>query len=69
MVAEWPGGATLLIRVWFEADPDSFRARLTGVPTGAGGGPGGEVTIAVVSSVPEVLDAVRAWLHRTVPMP
>lgn len=67
MVPE-PGGATLLIRVWFEADLDGFRARLTGLPTDPGG-PGGEVTIAVVSSVSEVLDAVRAWLHRTVPLP
>jgi hypothetical protein len=54
--------AALVIRVWQEADPDAFRARLSAIDTSAGVVPGTEETVAVASTEEEVIDAVRRWL-------
>jgi hypothetical protein len=54
--------AALLIRVWQEADPDAFRARLSAIDASAGAVPGAEETVAVASTEEQVIDAVRRWL-------
>ena len=54
--------AALVIRVWHEGDAAHFRSRVSAVDTSAGSA-SGEVTVAVVSSPREVLDAVSDWLE------
>ncbi|MGY5891501.1 hypothetical protein [Blastococcus deserti] len=53
--------ATLVLRVWLESGSDDFRGRLTAVDTTVGH-EGGEVTLGVVSSASDAVEAVRAWL-------
>ncbi len=54
--------AALLIRVWLEGAGE-FRARLLTLGDDAAGTPADGVTVAVVSSPEDVLDAVRDWLR------
>jgi hypothetical protein len=56
-----PPSASLVIRVWLE-DAGEFRARLLTLGDGTAGTPAEEVTVAVVSSPGDALDAVRGWL-------
>jgi hypothetical protein len=53
--------SALILRVWLEDGPTSFRARLTALDTHAEGTPH-SVTIAVASSPAEVINAVAEWL-------
>lgn len=53
--------AALLIRVWLEG-AGGFRARLLTLRDATAERPAEEVTVAVVSSPGDVLDAVRDWL-------
>ncbi len=53
--------AALLIRVWLEG-AGGLRARLLTLQQATAGTPAEEVTVAVVSSPGDVLDAVRDWL-------
>ena len=53
--------ATLILRVWLEGGTDGFRGRVTTMDTSVRHG-GGELTVGVVASPGEVVDAVRAWL-------
>ena len=53
--------ATLILRVWLEGGTDEFRGRVTTVDTTVHHG-SGELTVGVVSSPGEMVDAVRAWL-------
>jgi hypothetical protein len=56
--------AALLVRVWTEGGAGAFRARVTAVDTSGPDAAGEEVTVAVVASPGDLLDAVRAWLDR-----
>ncbi len=53
--------AALLIRVWMEG-AGGFRARLLTLRDATAETPAEEVTVAVVASTGDVLDAVRDWL-------
>jgi hypothetical protein len=53
--------AALLVRVWLEG-AEEFRARLLTLGDVTEETPGEEVTVAVVSSPEDVIDAVRTWL-------
>jgi hypothetical protein len=57
--------AALLVRVWTEGGGE-FRARLTAVDTAGPTSGGEEVTVAVVASPGDVLDAVGSWLEQFV---
>ena len=54
--------AVLIIRVWVEDGPDSFRGRLTTVDPVGADDPAENSTFAVSSSPSDILDAVREWL-------
>lgn len=54
--------AALLVRVWLEDGPRSFRGRLTSIDTSPGRPGADEATVALAASPREVVDAVRAWL-------
>jgi hypothetical protein len=51
--------AALVVRVWFEDEPDGFRARVLSV----GRAGADDRTVAVASSPGEVVDAVSSWLE------
>ncbi len=55
--------AALLVRVWLEDGPESFRARVTAVGREAAAD---DATVAVASSPGDVVSAVRAWLEEFV---
>ena len=50
--------AALLVRVWLEEGPQSFRARVTAV----GLDRSEDRTVAVAASASDVMDAVSQWL-------
>jgi hypothetical protein len=52
----------LLVRVWFEDGPETFRARLTALLADEQGPAPHGVTVATVASPRDVLSAVREWL-------
>lgn len=54
--------AALLVRVWLEDGPATFRARLTSLSGPGGDGPPEEVTVTASASPSEVVEAVSAWL-------
>jgi hypothetical protein len=54
--------AALVLRVWAEDDPTSFRGRLTTTDTSPGADDLDDLTVAVASSPDELLEAIRAWI-------
>jgi hypothetical protein len=55
--------AALVVRVWLEGETGQFRSRLTTGDTSPGSAFGDEVTVAVVSSPRELMNAVSDWLQ------
>jgi len=58
--AERDQGGALVVRAWFEAGDDGFRARITSVVDIESG----RREIVVKTSADAVLDVVREWLAR-----
>ena len=54
--------AALLVHVWLEDGPDTFRARVTSLPGPGDDESSDELTLTVTASPPEVVDAVTSWL-------
>jgi hypothetical protein len=54
--------AALLVRVWLEDGPATFRSRVTALGRSERGRPPGDVTVAVVLSPGDLLLAIRDWL-------